>query len=169
MRNQSWKRGTLLVVFAASLAACSESLTTPSIATGDDASGDRATAGSPARTPEQKPDRPTVTPTRDPAKVDTRRTNCDDGLTPEQIARIRALYNEYLDAIAPYVRLIQEVQQEAREAHQAGASRERIAEILAQADRAKQAIAELTARLRAAIQAITGRNDLPCWVVVKVV
>jgi hypothetical protein len=169
MRIQPWTRGTLFLILAASLAACSDTLTTPSIATGDDASGDRTTAGSPARTPEQKPDRPAATPTRDPAKDDTvRRANCDDGLTLEQIARIRALYNEYLDAIAPHIRLIQEVQQEAREAQQAGASRERIAEILAKADRAKQAIAELTARLRNAIQAITGRNDLPCWVVVKV-
>ena len=93
-----------------------------------------------------------------------RSCRADNELTEREIAQIRALYNAYLDAIAPDLRVIDAVNQEARAAAQAGASREKIAAILARADEAKKNVEQATRRLRAAIATILRDDRLPCFV-----
>jgi Spy/CpxP family protein refolding chaperone len=75
-------------------------------------------------------------------------------LTDEQIHQIRALQQAFMEEVKDEIALIRQVIAEAHAAAQAGASRERIAEILHQADAAKEAVRHAEARLQAAIDAV---------------
>lgn len=75
-------------------------------------------------------------------------------LTDEQIQQIRVLQQAFMEAVKDDIALIRRVTEAAHQAAQAGASRERVAEILHQADAAKQAVRQAEARLQAAIDAI---------------
>ncbi len=150
MRAKSLIYSSLFVILTGGLAACSGAVTAPDIPS--EASSDRAGAT-------------TGTATR-PDSAQRLRCRADNDLTEREIARIRALYNAYLVAIAPDVALIDKVNQAAREALQNGASREEIAKILSRADEAKRNVAAATHRLRAAIVDILHDDRLPCFVVV---
>lgn len=75
-------------------------------------------------------------------------------LTDEQIHQIRALQQAFMEAVKDDIALIRRVIEAAHQAAQAGASRERVAEILRQADAAKENLRRAEARLQAAIDAI---------------
>ena len=154
MRANTLIYSAVIVLLAGGASACSDAATAPeapSSFSGDLTGGTASASG----------------PTGTATVVDTERLRCrtDNELTEREIARIRALYHAYLDAIAPYLALIDKVNQEAREAAQRGATREEIARILARADEAKETIAALTRRLRAAIHDILYDDRLPCFVV----
>ena len=154
MRANTLIHSAMFVLLAGSASACSDAATAPEAPSSfsSDLAGGAASASGPTGTA-------TV--------VDAQRLRChaDNELTEREIAQIRALYHAYLAAIAPYLDLIDKVNQEAREAAQNGATREEIARILARADEAKQHIAALTRRLRAAIADILYDDRLPCFVV----
>jgi hypothetical protein len=154
MRANALIYSAMFCLLAGGASACSDAATAPEAPSSfsSDLTGGTASASGPTGT----------------ATVDTaQRLRCraDNELTEREIARIRALYHAYLDAIAPYRALIDKVNQEAREAAQHGATREEIAKILARADEAKETIAALTRRLRAAIYDILYDDRLPCFVV----
>ena len=154
MRANTLICSAMIVLLAGGASACSDAATAPESPSSfsSDLTGSTASASGPTGT----------------ATVDTaQRLRCraDNELTEREIARIRALYHAYLDAIAPYLALIDKVNQEAREAAQHGATREEIARILARADEAKETIAALTRRLRSAIHDILFDDRLPCFVV----
>ena len=154
MRANTLIYSAMFVLLAGGASACSDAATAPEAPSSfaSDLTGSTASASGPTGT----------------ATVDTaQRLRCraDNELTEREIARIRALYHAYLDAIAPYRALIDKVNQEAREAAQHGATREEIARILARADEAKETIAALTRRLRSAIHDILFDDRLPCFVV----
>ena len=154
MRLDFTKRPLLLAVLATGLAACDNSLTEPGGPDASNPASDRVAA-------ESQPTRPQTLDT-----ATRHRCRADNELTEREIAEIRALYNAYQDEIADDLRLIAKVEQEAREAAAAGASRRKIAAILARADEAKKHVAEATARLRAAISEILHDDDLPCFVLI---
>ena len=159
MHLESLKRGLVVAALAVGVVACDNSLMDPSRLADDSlAAADRK----PVRVTPKSPERP-----KRPERPDTaarRRCRADNELSQEQIAKIRALYNAYEEAIADDLRLIAKVTQEAREAAAAGASREEIRQILSRADEAKEHIAEATARLRAAIAEVLGDDRVPCFV-----
>jgi hypothetical protein len=155
MRTNTLIHSAMFVLLAGGASACSDAATAPDAPSSlsSDLTGSTASASG---------------PTGAATVVDTaQRLRCraDNELTEREIARIRALYHAYLDAIAPYRALIDKVNQEAREAAQHGATREEIAKILARADEAKETIAALTRRLRSAIHDILFDDRLPCFVV----
>ena len=75
-------------------------------------------------------------------------------LTDEQIQQIRALQQAFMEAVKDDIALIRRVVSAAHEAAQAGAARERIAEILKEADGARQRVRQAEARLQAAIDGL---------------
>lgn len=154
MRIDFVSRPLVLAALTAGLVACDNSLTQPSGAEPGTPAADR----SPARPQPTRPVRPD-TAKRHPCRG-------DNELTEEQIAAIRALSNAYQEEIADDLRLIAHVEEQAREAAAAGASRDRIAAILAQADEAKRNVAEATQRLRDAITDILHDDRVPCFVVI---
>lgn len=154
MRANTLIHSAMFVLLAGGASACSDAATAPEAPSSfsSDLTGSAAPASGPTGTT-------TV--------VDAQRLRCraDNELTEREIAQIRSLYHAYLTAIAPYLAIIDKVNQEAREAAQNGATREEIARILARADEAKEHIASLTRRLRAAIADILRDDRLPCFVV----
>jgi hypothetical protein len=183
MRFDFKMRSLMVVILAGGIAACdSDSLTQPRAFDADAALNSRvpvATTGQPTRpeatrptrTLPQRPVRPERPDSvRRPERPDTvRRHPCraDNELTPAQAAAIRALYDAYQEEVGGYLRLIAELEQQLREAMQAGAPRERIEKILAEIDRAKQHIEQATARLRDAVKDILNDDRLPCSVVIQ--
>ena len=157
MRLDFTKRPLILAVLATGIAACDNSLTQPRGLDVSNAASDRA----PAR---PQPTRPQPTRPQTPDTATRHRCRADNELTEREIAEIRALYNAYQDEIADDLRLIAKVEQEAREAAAAGASRDKVAAILARADEAKKHVAEATERLRAAISEILHDDEPPCFV-----
>ena len=155
MRIDFTKRPLILAVLATGIAACDNSLTQPRGLDTSSAASDRT------------PARPQPTRPQTPDTATRRRCRADNELTEREIAEIRALYNAYQEEIADDLRLIAKVEQEAREAAAAGASREKIAAILARADEAKKHVAEATARLRAAISEILHDDEPPCFVLIN--
>jgi hypothetical protein len=155
MRLDFTKRPLILAVLAAGIAGCDNSLTQPRGLDASNAASDRT------------PARPQPTRPQTPDTATRRRCRADNELTEREIAEIRALYNAYQDEIADDLRLIAKVEQEAREAAAAGASREKIAAILARADEAKKHVAEATERLRAAISEILHDDEPPCFVLIN--
>ena len=155
MRANTLIYSAVFALLAGGASACSDAATAPEAPSSfaSDLTGSTASASGPTGTA-------TVVDT-----AQRLRCRADNELTEREIARIRALYHAYLDAIAPYRALIDKVNQEAREAAQHGATREEIARILARADEAKETIAALTRRLRAAIYDILYDDRLPCFVV----
>lgn len=91
--------------------------------------------------------------------VDTARCRPEDALTPAQIEAIRALWEDYYNAVGDLLRYIAEIEKEAREAAAAGVTPEGVARILAQADDAKRLVAEAQKRLREAIDAVLSEDQ----------
>jgi hypothetical protein len=81
------------------------------------------------------------------------------GLTEQQIEEIRALYAAFYAEVADDLRFIAAVEKAAREAQAAGASPERIAAILSQADAAKRHVVEAEQRLREAIAKVLNEEQ----------
>ncbi len=172
-RNMNYlTRSVLGLMIVGTLAACDQSPTAPipsdvAVFDGTDAAGRTSTSG---RTSTGRPT--TAVPGR-PVSVDSLRP-CRNGdqptLTPEQIEAIRALWAAYHAEVNPLLRYINEVEMQAREAKANGASDERVAQILAQADSAKRQVAKATERLRDAINAILteGQRRNHCLVAVPV-
>ena len=154
MRLDFMKRPLTLAALVTGIAACDNSLTQPRGLDENGAASDRGSAN-------PQPTRP-----KTPDAATRVRCRADSELTEREIAEIRALYNAYLDEIADDLRLIAEVEKEARAAAAAGASRAKIAAILARADGAKKHVAEATARLRAAISEILHDDEPPCFVII---
>lgn len=75
-------------------------------------------------------------------------------LTDEQIQQIRALQQAFMEAVKDDIAIIRRVTAAAHKAAAEGASRERVAEILREADEAKEHLRQAEARLQAAIDAI---------------
>jgi len=147
-------RSVLALLFAGAFAACDQAPTAPDlpgVVALDGFDADNRTSGRPAtgttsgRVPVDslRPCRPDETPS----------------LTPEQIEQIRALWAAYHAEVDPLLRYIAMIEQQAREAKANGASAERVAEILAQADEAKRAVAKATQRLRDAINEILSEDQ----------
>lgn len=151
-------RSVLALLFAGAFAACDRAPTAPdlsSVVAFDGFAADSRTSG---RT--NTGARPGTTSGRVP--VDTLRPCRPDetpNLTPEQIEKIRALWAAYHAEVAPLLRYIAMIEQQAREAAANGASRERVAEIVAQADEAKRAVAKATQRLRDAINEVLSEDQ----------
>lgn len=75
-------------------------------------------------------------------------------LTDDQIHQIRALQQAFMEVVKDDIALIRRLIESAHQAAQAGAPRERVAEILHEADAAKERVRQAEARLQAAIDAI---------------
>lgn len=75
-------------------------------------------------------------------------------LTEEQVKQIRELQHAFMAVVKDDIALIRRVAEEARQAHQAGASHEEIRRILAQADEARERVSQAERRLHEAIEAI---------------
>lgn len=167
MLRTSFFRTIVATLVVGTLAACDQSPVAPTapdvVAFGESADGRSGRTGGTTAA------RPGTTGTRVP--VDTLRPCRPDetpNLTPEQIEKIRALWAAYNDAVAPLLRYIAEVEQQAREAAANGASRERVEQILAQADAAKREVAKLTARLRDAINDVLSEDQRRNHCLIKV-
>jgi len=161
MRPNSVIRSGIVTLLLTSLAACDSATVTAPSNELSAASMDRVPVSSPT-TARPQPARPVPAPT--PARPVAKRPTCrpDTGLTQDQIAKIRALQEAYQLAVADDLRLIAAVEAEAREAAANGASREKIAAILAKADRAKAHVAELQQRLRQAINQVLTDDQRYC-------
>jgi hypothetical protein len=153
MQGNLFTRSLLATLVVGTLAACDQSPVgpvNPDLNLGDASADARTTTA-----------RPTGT-TTGRVPLDTLR-NCrideTPGLTPEQIEKIRALYAAYHAEVDPLLRYIAEIEKQAREAKANGASDERVAEILAQADEAKRQVAKATERLRDAINAVLNEEQ----------
>ena len=157
MRTYWRAHALMLVLLATGPVACSTSSSTQPSAP-EFAADDRAGNGA-------SPTGRTTPVAAQPDSAQRHACRPDDQLTAREIAQIRALYAAYLDAIAGDLRVIDKVNEEAREAAQAGASRAKIAAILARAVEAKRNIAAATKRLRAAVSDILHDDRLPCFAV----
>lgn len=88
-------------------------------------------------------------------------------LTEEQIAEIRALQQAFQESIADELAAIKAAHQEARAAHQAGASREEIRAILASVQDELDAIREAERRLMQAILDVLTPEQRDRWCLVR--
>jgi len=88
-------------------------------------------------------------------------------LTEEQIATIRALKQAFAEAVADELAAIKAAHQEAREAHQAGASAEEIRAILASVKDELEAVRQAEQRLMNAIQDVLTPEQRERWCIVR--
>lgn len=88
-------------------------------------------------------------------------------LTEEQVAQIRALRQAFAEAVADELAAIKAAHQQAREAHQAGASAEEIRAILATVKDEMEAIRQAEHRLMEAIQAVLTPEQREAWCIVR--
>jgi Spy/CpxP family protein refolding chaperone len=88
-------------------------------------------------------------------------------LTEEQIAKIRALKQAFAEAVADELAAIKAAHQEAREAHQAGASAEEIRAILATVKDELEAVRQAEQRLMNAIQDVLTPEQRERWCIVR--
>jgi Spy/CpxP family protein refolding chaperone len=88
-------------------------------------------------------------------------------LTEEQIAKIRALKEAFQESVADEMAAIKAAHQEAREAHQAGASAEEIRAILATVKDEMEAVRQAEQRLMDAIQDVLTPDQRARWCIVR--
>jgi Spy/CpxP family protein refolding chaperone len=93
--------------------------------------------------------------------------NGPPNLTEEQIAKIRALKEAFQEAIADEMAAIKAAHQEAREAHQAGASAEEIRAILASVKDEMEAVRQAEQRLMDAILDVLTPEQRARWCIVR--
>ena len=149
MRSDILKRPIISAVLFASLAACAEKSATSPLDAESAAAGDRGVPATTAGVTGQ-----TATDSLRVCKKDE-----VPDLTERPIAQIRAIYQAFQAAAAEDLTLIAAVEEAARKAQQAGASREEVAKILARADEAKRHLAALEHRARAAINDILTQDQ----------
>ena len=172
MQRNFITRSLLATFVVGALSACDKSPTAPDQSGAlafDGASADGRT-GTSGRTPAAGPVRGTTTGRVPVDSLRPCRVDETPSLTPEQIEKIRALWAAYHLEVDSLLRYIAAIEQQAREAAANGAPRERVEQILAQADQAKREVAKATERLRDAINAVLSEGDrrLHCVVAVPV-
>lgn len=84
-------------------------------------------------------------------------------LTEQQSKQIRALQEQFMAAVKPDLELIRSIVQKARDAREAGASREEVARILAAAVEPQRRVTEAEQRLQAAILALLTPEQQQRW------
>ena len=84
-------------------------------------------------------------------------------LTEDQARQIRALQDQFIDAVKADVELIRSVAEEAKAAREAGKTRQEVAAILAKANEAHRRVAEAEQRLQAAILALLSPDQQRAW------